>query len=149
MPWSGGGIGTGGREWHSDAAWFAPPPPSHKREVEVADDLMRETRMRFLTPMVTVFACTCATAAFAAQATFYQLPPGDNPHDVAPAADGTVWYSGQQKGILGRFDPKTGKKEEIPLGPGAAPHGVIIGPDGAAPGPRGNSSFFPVLGSNL
>src|SRR5215813_2216206 len=39
MPWSGGGIGTGGREWHSDAAWFAPPPPSHTREVEVADGL--------------------------------------------------------------------------------------------------------------
>ena len=27
--------------------------------------------------------------------------------------------------------PKTGKNEEIPLGPGAAPHGVIVGPDGA------------------
>jgi virginiamycin B lyase len=42
-----------------------------------------------------------------------------------------VWYSGQQKGILGRFDPKTGTNEEIPLGRGAAPHGVIVGPDGA------------------
>jgi virginiamycin B lyase len=70
-------------------------------------------------------------AAFAAQATFYQLPPGAYPHDVAPAADGTVWYSGQAKGILGRFDPRTGQNEEISLGPGAAPHGVIVGPDGA------------------
>jgi virginiamycin B lyase len=69
--------------------------------------------------------------AFAAQATFYQLPPNAYPHDVAPAPDGTVWYSGQAKGILGRFDPKTGRNEEIPLGPGAAPHGVIVGPDGA------------------
>ena len=55
--------------------------------------------MKFITPMVAVFACA-ATSAIAAQATFYQLPPGDNPHDVAPASDGTVWYSGQQKGIL-------------------------------------------------
>ena len=43
--------------------------------------------------------------------------PAPIPHDVAPAPDGTVWYSGQQRGFLGRFDPKTGKNEEIPLGP--------------------------------
>ena len=30
--------------------------------------------------------------------TFYQLPPGAYPHDVAPAPDGTVWYSGQRQG---------------------------------------------------
>jgi virginiamycin B lyase len=73
-----------------------------------------------------------AHATHAGQATYYQLPPGAYPHDVAPASDGTVWYTGQRKGFLGRFDPKTGKNEEIPLGPGAAPHGVIVGPDGAA-----------------
>src|SRR5262249_38813437 len=94
-------------------------------------DLMRETRMKLIASMVAALACAFATSAFAAQATFYQLPPGAYPPDVAPAADGTVWYSGQQRGFLGRFDPKTGKNEEIPLGPGAAPHGVIIGPDGA------------------
>src|SRR5277367_1080369 len=76
-------------------------------------------------------ACVFAAPAFAAQASFYQLPSGAFPHDVAPAPDGTVWYSGQERGFLGRFDPKTGKNEEVPLGPGAAPHGVIIGPDGA------------------
>ena len=32
----------------------------------------------------------------------------------------------------GCFDPKTGNLEKIPLGPGAAPHGVVVGPDGAA-----------------
>jgi virginiamycin B lyase len=70
--------------------------------------------------------------AWAAQVTYYQLPSGAYPHDVAPAPDGTVYYSGQRKGVLGIFDPKTGKNEEVPLGPGAAPHGVIVGPDGAA-----------------
>jgi virginiamycin B lyase len=70
--------------------------------------------------------------AAAAEMTFYQLPSGAYPHDVAPAADGTVWISGQRQGFAGRFDPKTGQLEKIPLGPGAAPHGVIVGPDGNA-----------------
>src|SRR5262249_6836224 len=68
----------------------------------------------------------------AAEMTFYQLPPGSFPHDVAPAPDGAVWFSGQSQGFAGRFDPKTGQLEKIPLGPGAAPHGVIVGPDGNA-----------------
>ena len=71
-------------------------------------------------------------AAPAAQVTYYDLPEGANPHDVAPAPDGTVWFTGQRQGFLGRFDPKTGNVEKVPLGPGAAPHGVIVGPDGAA-----------------
>src|ERR1700737_4804044 len=53
-------------------------------------------------------------------------------HDVYPAADGTVSFTAQSAGKLGRLDPGTGKSELIALGPGAAPHGVIIGPDGAA-----------------
>ena len=60
------------------------------------------------------------------------MTPGSGPHDVAPAADGTVWYSGQANGTLGRLDPSTGTVTEFPLGPGSAPHGVIVGPDGFA-----------------
>ena len=70
-----------------------------------------------------VFATTMAQTA---DMTFYQLPPGSFPHDVAPAQDGTVWFSGQSQGFAGRFDPKTGQLEKIPLGSGAAPHGVIV-----------------------
>jgi virginiamycin B lyase len=70
-------------------------------------------------------------AVYAAQMTFYQLPPNAYPHDVAPAPDGSVWYTAQSQGFLGRLDPKTGQHEAIPLGRNAAPHGVIIGPDGA------------------
>ncbi|MDQ3692106.1 MAG: lyase [Chloroflexota bacterium] len=63
----------------------------------------------------------------------FAVPAGDHPHDVAPAADGTsVWYTGQGSGVLGLFDPTTGESERIPLGDGSAPHGVIVGPDGAA-----------------
>jgi virginiamycin B lyase len=60
-----------------------------------------------------------------------QVPSGSRPHDVAPAADGAVWYTAQGTGVLGRLDPAGGTVDEIPLGQGSAPHGVIIGPDGA------------------
>src|SRR5262245_44735523 len=62
----------------------------------------------------------------------YPVPAGTHPHDVAPAPDGTVWYTAQHTGKLGRLDPETGKTTEVPLGGGSAPHGVIVGPDGAA-----------------
>ncbi|MGH2382334.1 MAG: virginiamycin B lyase family protein [Candidatus Limnocylindria bacterium] len=62
----------------------------------------------------------------------YPVPPGSRPHDVAPAADGGVWYTAQHTGQLGWLDPQSGEVREIPLGPGSAPHGVIVGPDDAA-----------------
>jgi virginiamycin B lyase len=61
----------------------------------------------------------------------YPVPPGSHPHDVAPAPDGTVWYTAQRSGELGKLDPQTGQTHHIPLGNGSAPHGVIIGLDGA------------------
>jgi virginiamycin B lyase len=84
-------------------------------------------------PLVAVaLAALVSHGACAAEVAYYRLSRGAAPHDVAPAADGTVWYTGQRKGFLGRFDPKSGNNEEIPLGPKAMPHGVIVGPDGAA-----------------
>lgn len=62
----------------------------------------------------------------------YAVPMGSHPHDVAPAGDGTVWYSAQTMGELGRLDPATGKIQHVKLGEGSAPHGVITAPDGAA-----------------
>jgi virginiamycin B lyase len=61
----------------------------------------------------------------------YLVPTGSHPHDVAPAADGKVWYTAQAVGKLGLLDPRTGKSRLTPLGAGSAPHGVIVGPDGA------------------
>jgi virginiamycin B lyase len=63
---------------------------------------------------------------------YFDVPKGDHPHDVAPAPDGSVWYTGQGAGVLGRLDPKSGEVERIPLGTDSSPHGVIVGPDGAA-----------------
>lgn len=62
----------------------------------------------------------------------FEVPPGSHPHDVAPAPDGTVWYTAQDTGELGRLDPDDGSTEHIDLGEGSAPHGVIVGPDDAA-----------------
>jgi virginiamycin B lyase len=61
----------------------------------------------------------------------FAVPAGSRPHDVAPAVDGGVWYSGQGNGTLGHLDPASGTVREIRLGNGSAPHGVIVGPDGA------------------
>jgi virginiamycin B lyase len=91
--------------------------------------------------MLTKFlACVAAGAtitlsvpqsARAQSVTYYEVPKGDGPHDVAPASDGAVWNTGQRAGVLGRLDPKTGQIDRIELGDGSAPHGVIVGPDGA------------------
>ena len=61
----------------------------------------------------------------------YDVPAGSRPHDVAPAPDGSVWYTAQRRGELGSLDPSTGETRHISLGAGSAPHGVIVGPDGA------------------
>jgi len=63
--------------------------------------------------------------------TTYPVPGGSGPHDVAPAADGGVWYTAQQTGKLGWLNPDSGDVREVALGPGSAPHGVIVGSDGA------------------
>ncbi|MBZ0285393.1 MAG: lyase, partial [Anaerolineae bacterium] len=43
-----------------------------------------------------------------------------------------IWYTSQRTGELGKLDPVTGEVTLIPLGEGSSPHGVIVGPDGAA-----------------
>jgi virginiamycin B lyase len=78
-----------------------------------------------------------AVAACAAMANgtpkYFDVAAGAAPHDVAaaPATGGPVYYTAQRSGKLGVLDPATGKYEEIPLGRGSAPHGVVVGPDGA------------------
>ncbi|MEZ4552991.1 MAG: lyase [Dehalococcoidia bacterium] len=71
-------------------------------------------------------------AAPAVAVEVFDLPAGSGPHDVAPAADGGVWYTAQRAGALGYLDPGTGTTRHIGLGAGSAPHGVIVGADGVA-----------------
>jgi virginiamycin B lyase len=80
-------------------------------------------------------AASALAAASAAAATpvWFDVPRGAHPHDVAaaPEAGGVVYYTAQSTGRLGVLDPKTGRVEEIALGKGSAPHGVVVGPDRA------------------
>ena len=62
---------------------------------------------------------------------YYPVTPGMGSRDTTPAPDGTIWFCGQRNGTLGRLDPRDGSYKLVDLGKGAAPHGVIIGPDGA------------------
>jgi len=72
-----------------------------------------------------------SAAQAALRVTYFDVAAGAHPHDVAPAADGGVWYTGQRDGTLGHLDPASGEVTTIALGRGSAPHGVIVGPDGA------------------
>ncbi len=87
-----------------------------------------------LVPVVlaTVLLLILTAPAFTREIRYYETPKGSHPHDVAPAADGTVWYTAQSQGALGRLNPRNGRVEQIPLGGRSSPHGVIVGLDGAA-----------------
>jgi virginiamycin B lyase len=100
-----------------------------------SDKIMRKNRRGNMVPIVVAAVTVIALGinpAPAAQVSYYDVKSGAHPHDVAPAPDGTVWYTAQHQGALGILDPKTNKVTHIPLGQGAAPHGVIVGPDRAA-----------------
>ncbi|KXU96150.1 lyase [Caballeronia megalochromosomata] len=73
-------------------------------------------------------------SAYAQPSSFdsFAVPAGSAPHDVAPSPDGTVWYTAQAQGAVGRLDPRNARTDRVPLGNGSAPHGVIVGPDRAA-----------------
>jgi len=91
-------------------------------------------RLHIVAVGVLTASCLVASADGArAQVRYFEVVPGAHPHDVAaaPAAGGPVYYTAQRTGKLGILDPNTGKVEEIALGPNSAPHGVVVGPDGA------------------
>lgn len=51
--------------------------------------------------------------------------PGSRPHDPLATKDGSLWYTGQMSGVMGRIDPKTGAIREYPLKTGhSGPHGL-------------------------
>jgi virginiamycin B lyase len=85
-------------------------------------------------PIVFLFllgACVSGKAEVKIQE--YPVPPGHRVHDVwaDKAPGGPVWISAQGSGHLGILEPKSGKLEFVPLGPGSSPHGVIAAEDGA------------------
>ena len=82
---------------------------------------------------LSVAAFVAAAAEPAATASYFPVARGAHPHDVAaaPQPGGPVYYTAQATGKLGVLDPATGNFEEVALGAGSAPHGVVVGPDGA------------------
>jgi virginiamycin B lyase len=87
---------------------------------------------RHLPSLLLTLLLAGVAAAAEVSVTAYPVPAGAHPHDVAPdPGGGPVWYTAQRQGALGRLDPASGAIEQIPLGRGSAPHGVIVGPDGA------------------
>ena len=93
---------------------------------------MAAMMFRLAVTFLFVFLINAPLLAGPVSQTHYPLPSGTRPHDVAPAADGTVWYTAQRDEALGLLDPATGKTKHIHLGDGSAPHGVIVGPKGHA-----------------
>jgi virginiamycin B lyase len=94
------------------------------------------TRLVFMGPFLLLISLTVVPTLYSQdtlpEVQEYEVPRGSRPHDVAPAVDGSIWYTAQSTGALGKLDPETGDTHHIPLGPGARPHGVIVGDDGAA-----------------
>jgi virginiamycin B lyase len=96
----------------------------------------KETTMptlQLLMPALFALAAAVAPMTSAAAPAYFDVSKGSHPHDVAaaPGSGAPVYYTAQRTGKLGILDPKTGKYEEIALGPRSAPPGVIVGPDGA------------------
>jgi virginiamycin B lyase len=94
--------------------------------------MIRTKLCRALAAALLIAAAGAGAAADAPR--YFEVATGAAPHDVAaaPGAGGPVYYTAQRTGKLGILDPASARYEEVPLGPGSAPHGVIVGPDGAA-----------------
>ena len=82
---------------------------------------------------VALLLALAASVASAQTPTYFSVTAGAHPHDVAATREpgGPVYYTAQTTGKLGILDPATGKVDEVPLGRNSAPHGVVVGPDGA------------------
>jgi virginiamycin B lyase len=62
-----------------------------------------------------------------------EYPAGRGLHDAVPDSAGWVWYTARRDGgLVGGVNPLTGDSVTVPLGEGSSPHGIIMGPDGAA-----------------
>ena len=85
-----------------------------------------------ITLLAAVGASAVAAPRFQMQTWPLKAPRRTGIHDVAPASDGGVWFTGQESGQLGWFDPKSGRTDLVTLAERSSPHGVVQGPDKAA-----------------
>ena len=82
---------------------------------------------------IALYVATAASAASGAGPVYFDVARGSHPHDVAAAPRRAVRSitRRRQRASSASSTPQTGKFEEVALGAGSAPHGVIVGPDGA------------------
>lgn len=116
----------------SPAATAAPPTTVAAAETTIA---AAETTIAATTTTASPSTTTTVAAPIPVdqlELVVYPVPAGSRPHDVAPAADGGVWYTAQGSGELGWLNPTTGETRHIALGEGSRPHGVIVDGDGTA-----------------
>lgn len=52
--------------------------------------------------LLVLLCCWSPALAAAAEVAYYPVPAGSRPHDVAPEPDGSIWYTSQPKGAVGR-----------------------------------------------
>ncbi len=64
------------------------------------------------------------------QALVFPIPKDAGAASIAPTG-GVVWYAARRAGALGRFNPHTGRTQQIVLRPGSVPEAVTAGYDGA------------------
>ncbi|MNF43748.1 Virginiamycin B lyase [compost metagenome] len=79
-----------------------------------------------------LFAVLLCGSASAADVTYYPVPVGTGPQDVAPATDGRVWFTAQRQGAVGLLDPITGQTRLVALGVGSSPRALVVDQDGTA-----------------
>lgn len=60
----------------------------------------------------------------------FPLPDGAAPSGLAVDRAGAIWFLARPLGAVGRLDPATGHTRLIPLGHGAQPSALALGPDG-------------------
>lgn len=87
--------------------------------------------------MVRPFALALCAAllygtATAADVTYFAVPAGAGPRDVAPATDGRVWFTAPRQGAVGLLDPMSGQTQLIPLGVGSSPRALVVDQEGVA-----------------
>ena len=88
---------------------------------------MRYTTMKYMA--FVAFGLQFAASAIAAEVRYYPVPKGSHPHDVALAADSSVWYTGQS-GYCGSVNPGSGEVRVWPVPKGSGPYGIAATPSG-------------------
>ncbi len=114
-----------------EATTTTPPPTTTTTTIEPASTTTAPGPTTSVAPATT----TTEPAYLAPEVLIIESFPvveGSRPHDVAPAADGGVWYTAQHLGELGWLDPGSGATIHYPLGAGSRPHGVIVDQAGVA-----------------